>query len=124
MRVHHAAGELARGPDGEPVGMLVGVGAHRAQAADQRRDAIALLHPQLAGAAHRDAAAERRQRGEHGQLVDDLGHFLGQDLDGLQLAVADPNRPTGSPLSRCSDLRVDDGAEAAEQVEDGRRGWD
>ncbi len=74
--------------------------------ADERRDAIALLDPQLAGARHRDAAAERAERGEHGQLVDHLRHFLGRDVHGRSCAPwRIRRRPTGSPLSRSLHLR-------------------
>src|SRR4051794_3536471 len=47
-------GRSVRGSgDDEAVGALVGVDAERAEAGDQRRDPIALLDPQLAGATHR-----------------------------------------------------------------------
>ena len=59
----------------EAIGPLIRVGAHRAQSRHELGDAVALLDPQLAGAGHGDAAAKGPQRGEHGKLVDHLGHF-------------------------------------------------
>ena len=87
----------------EAVGPLVGVGAHRAQAGDQLRDAIALLDAQLARAGHRHAAAERAERREHGQLVDHLRHFIRRDHE-----VASSRRAGsagGPPARRSSRLR-------------------
>ena len=73
--VDGAAGQPPRAAHGEAVGILVGVGAHGAQPVDQRRDAVALLHAQLAGAAHLDRAAEGGQRRQRRQLVDEQRHL-------------------------------------------------
>ena len=76
----------------EAVGQLVDVGAHAAEAVGERRDAVALLDPQLLRAGDAQLAAVRGQRAEHRQLVDDAGHFVRRDLGRAQLAVADDDR--------------------------------
>ena len=84
VRVGHAArgGEPAAGRAiDEAVGALVGVDAERAEAGDERRDAVALLDAQLAAPRTVDLAAVRRERRNRRQLVDEAGHFVGRDLE-------------------------------------------
>ena len=99
---------------------LVGVDAERAKARHQRRDAIAFLHAQLAGAADRDLAAVRREGRDRGQLVDEAGHFLRRDVDRTGASPSTTIVPRGSPASVRGRLDVDPRAEAAQHVEQRR----
>ena len=89
-RVGDAARQRPRRPHVKAVREFVGVGAEGAEARHQRRDPVALLDPQFAGARDGDLAAERRQRGERRQFVDQAGHLVRADHDGLKRPRAPP----------------------------------
>ncbi len=91
--VDRAAGEATTATDDEAVDELVGVGAHGPEPRHERRDPVALLHPQLGGAADRAGAAEGRQRRQRRQFVDEQRHLGRRDDDVAQRAVGDPHRP-------------------------------
>ena len=69
----------------KPSGCSSAFDAERAEACDERGDAVAFLDAQLGGAAHGDVAAVRGQRRNGRQFVDEAGNFLRRDVDGAGL---------------------------------------
>ena len=103
-------GDAARRPlapvragDHESVRTLVGVDAERAEAGDERGDAIAFLDAQLARAANADLAAVRGKRGDGRQLVDQARDFVGRDVE---RPGRDRLRPTTLPRGSPAALAV------------------
>src|SRR5437867_4683357 len=71
--------------DRQPVRALLDPRAHGPQPLGQRRDAVALLHPQLARARDtEDALRARGGHGERGHLVDQRGNRVRSHLDAFQ----------------------------------------
>ena len=77
--VHLAAAEADASPDMEAVWLLVDVATHAAKAVGERRNAITFLDAQLLSTADLKLTAMRGHRSQHGQLVDDAGHFVRRD---------------------------------------------
>ncbi len=97
---------------------LVRVDPERAEAGDQRADAVAFFHPQLAGAADGDLAAVGGERGDGGQLVDQAGHFFRRDGNRLGAIAFDHDRPARLAVLVRGRLDVDPRAEAAQHAEE------
>ena len=104
--VDRAAAQAARAAHGEAVGGRLDVGAEPAQALDDARDAVGLLHAQLLRAAHdRLALGEAAEQRHERQLVDRQRHLVGLDDRALERAVGDVEvadglaRATSSPRS-------------------------
>ena len=119
-RVGRAARQPAAARDDEPVVALFDVRAERPQARDEHRDAVALFHAELAGAAHREPAPEGRQRGQRGKFVDEAGNLGREDLDGPQRLV--PHRDGAARLAArlVAGLHAHARAHAREDVEERR----
>ena len=76
-----ARGAGHRSGDHESVSALVGLDAERAEAGDERSNAIALLDAEFARAAHGHLTAVRRERRDGRQLVDQTRHLFRCDVE-------------------------------------------
>src|SRR5215203_2458503 len=86
-----AAGQPAMAADMEAVREFVDVAPEPPQAGGERGDAIALLDAQLGGAGHVEVAAVGGHGGKGRQLVDEGGHRVGTEHEGLHAAGAHAN---------------------------------
>src|SRR5436189_20038 len=85
-RYSAAAQPRPRAQDTKAVRQLLGSRAKPREISYQRRNAVALLHAELRGAANdRFAVGARRETGEEWQLVDHRGHFVLGNLDTMEL---------------------------------------
>ena len=76
------------------VGEFLDLAAHRPKACGQRRDSIAFLDAELAGAGHRQLAAGGCHRRQSGDFVDEAGNVIRTERQRLQCTMPNPDPPT------------------------------
>ena len=102
-RIRLAASRTRR-RDREAVRAFLRPHPERAQSGHERRDSVAFV-PELTRAGNFHCAAERAERGQRRQLVDQQRHLRGIDRDRFEPPVRDGQASHGSPDSSRSSPR-------------------